>query len=332
MTTPGSGVPPANSDVVKTWMTVVKPCSPFDKAGEVILRSSDHQNFHIHRIILSLASPVFGAMFSLPQPEELADGDQTASQKSPPVIDVMENSFTLDVLLRQCYPVAKPFLEDLECVEHVLAAALKYEMSVAIQAMSELLVSKTIITENPLRVFFTACKYGLKREALTAAKASLRYDIDDVYLPDMEQVPTGYYFRLLKFRKGIASQVCQRLECLHQDCANPVPDRGCGNPALWSDAFIANAKSFVQAVPHSQEIYSPTFLSQIMKINTKPQEWGSISECASCTANGGLADRRLRLKLALDEIYEESINNVRSIYLFSSAVFDSFRPFMVFFR
>lgn len=46
------------------------PGPPFDSTdADVILRSSDGTDFHLHRVILSLVSPVLGAMFSLPQPD-----------------------------------------------------------------------------------------------------------------------------------------------------------------------------------------------------------------------------------------------------------------------
>ncbi|KAI0255963.1 hypothetical protein BJV78DRAFT_1113987, partial [Lactifluus subvellereus] len=42
---------------------------PFDDAdADIILRSSDQVNFHVYKVILSVASPFFKDMFSLPQP------------------------------------------------------------------------------------------------------------------------------------------------------------------------------------------------------------------------------------------------------------------------
>ena len=42
--------------------------SPFSfPAGDVFLRSADNVNFRVHTILLSLASPFFHDMFSLPQ-------------------------------------------------------------------------------------------------------------------------------------------------------------------------------------------------------------------------------------------------------------------------
>lgn len=66
--------------------------------ADIILRSGGPKlvEFRAHRTILSIASPVFETMFSLPQP---------AADKSLPVCDLSEDANTLDALLRLIYPV-----------------------------------------------------------------------------------------------------------------------------------------------------------------------------------------------------------------------------------
>lgn len=66
--------------------------------ADIILRSSGPKSveFRAHRVILSIASPIFETMFSLPQP----GGD-----RSIPVCDLSEDANTVDALLRFVYPV-----------------------------------------------------------------------------------------------------------------------------------------------------------------------------------------------------------------------------------
>lgn len=66
--------------------------------ADIILRSGGPKvvEFRAHRVILSIASPVFETMFSLPQP---------GVEKSLPVCDLSEDANTLEVLLRFIYPV-----------------------------------------------------------------------------------------------------------------------------------------------------------------------------------------------------------------------------------
>ncbi|OJT03115.1 hypothetical protein TRAPUB_6303 [Trametes pubescens] len=52
-----------------------KASAPFDRDdADLILRSSDNIDFHVHRIILTLASPVFAGMFTTPQPPDTNSG------------------------------------------------------------------------------------------------------------------------------------------------------------------------------------------------------------------------------------------------------------------
>lgn len=66
--------------------------------ADIILRSSGPKSveFRAHRVILSIASPVFETMFSLPQP---------VADKSLPVCDLSEDANTVEVLLRLIYPM-----------------------------------------------------------------------------------------------------------------------------------------------------------------------------------------------------------------------------------
>lgn len=72
----------------------------FDKSptADIVLRSGgpDIVEFRAHRTILSIASPVFETMFSLPQP---------GAEKSLPVCDLSEDPNTLQALLKFVYPV-----------------------------------------------------------------------------------------------------------------------------------------------------------------------------------------------------------------------------------
>ena len=50
--------------------SVRKAAFPFDEGdADATLRTSDNVEFGVHRVILSLASPIFKDMFSMPQPQ-----------------------------------------------------------------------------------------------------------------------------------------------------------------------------------------------------------------------------------------------------------------------
>ncbi|GJE95563.1 BTB domain-containing protein [Phanerochaete sordida] len=135
---------------------------PFNKpSADVILRSCDNVDFHTHKNILSLASSFFETMFSIPQgPEQALSG--------LPVVEISENSSTLDSLLRLCYPVRDPILGNIDLAGRVLAAAKKYDFTEASDLVAEKL--RGLACTSPLEAFSIACRYGDEDLALRAAQ------------------------------------------------------------------------------------------------------------------------------------------------------------------
>lgn len=138
---------------------------PFNKqSADVILRSADNVDFHVHKVVLSLASSFFESMFSLPQPS--SDG---AAEAACPVVEVPEDSSTLDCLLRWIYPVQDPAVDDLDILDSVLGAAMKYDCAEAIILATNTLTN--FIPTRPLEVFAISCRYRCEAMANQAAQA-----------------------------------------------------------------------------------------------------------------------------------------------------------------
>ncbi|ESK83244.1 hypothetical protein Moror_15088 [Moniliophthora roreri MCA 2997] len=102
--------------------------APFDAAdADVILRTSDNVDFYFYRLILSLVSPFFKDMFTLPNPAT-PDGKDDKKNETH-VIPVSEDSVTLDHTLRFVYPgIEPPVLSTWEEVEPVFETFIKYQM------------------------------------------------------------------------------------------------------------------------------------------------------------------------------------------------------------
>ena len=73
----------------------------------------------------------------------------------------------MDHLLRLCYPVTDPAINELNEVADVLEAAMKYQMEEATAMMRKLLL--TFLDTKPLQVFAIACRLQLATEAEVAA-------------------------------------------------------------------------------------------------------------------------------------------------------------------
>ncbi|EIN03879.1 hypothetical protein PUNSTDRAFT_19366, partial [Punctularia strigosozonata HHB-11173 SS5] len=100
---------------------------PFDDVNaDVILRSSDNVDFRVHKLILSLSSPFFRDMFTLPQ-APLADAKDDPTDR--PVVHMMEDHVTLDDILRLCYPLTSlTSIKNFDRVYSALSAGMKYDM------------------------------------------------------------------------------------------------------------------------------------------------------------------------------------------------------------
>lgn len=192
---------------------------PFDDSStsDVVIRTSDGVDFYVHKLILSLASPFFKQLFTLHQPSE----SFVINAASPPVIDVSEKSHVIDGVLRLCYPVQQPDMSTVSSVVDTLAAATKYDISIAISRLKAPL--SKLLSTLPLEVYALACQYRLEDVAVDAAEAwegvaisaqgqedklSIQWKLTpagESYVPEMAEIPSGMYARLVNYvRSGIA--------------------------------------------------------------------------------------------------------------------------------
>ncbi|TCD62587.1 hypothetical protein EIP91_006661 [Steccherinum ochraceum] len=153
--------------------------SPFDRTDrDIILLSADQVNFACHKTTLSIASPFFADMFTLPQAPRAsvqATNDGPAEIDGTPVIPVTESGRTLDTLLRLIYPVDAPAMDDPAHIVEVLCAGRKYQISQASIGMMTLFRTiRKFIASHPMRSFAIFCLHALEEEALEAAKQILR--------------------------------------------------------------------------------------------------------------------------------------------------------------
>lgn len=151
---------------------------PFnDASADVIFRSSDGVDFHALKAILSIASPFFKDMFSLPQPSTHPPNTSTGDvyRDGILVIPLIEDSEILDFILRSCYPVRSPRITGLHHIRAVLVASRKYQIE-ALEGVGEEELQKILYTD-PVGVYAIAVRFGLLEVASKAARASLRHPV-----------------------------------------------------------------------------------------------------------------------------------------------------------
>jgi len=170
--------------------------------GDIILRTtqgSPNRDFRVHKLVLSLASPVFADMFSLPQPRSDGSGAKSPSGEvdGVEVIDVTDPPQALDLILRHIYPFVPPNVDSLDLLVEGLVVADKYNVESARAKLRAQLTK--FVNEDPLRVYAIACRFGFGEEAEAASTlTTTRYLPGLADLPDdMKYVSVPAYHKLV---------------------------------------------------------------------------------------------------------------------------------------
>jgi hypothetical protein len=167
--------------------------SPFNrKDADLILRTCDQVDFYVHKPILCIASSGFEELINRPAlPTQITESDGI------PVIPVPEHSSIMDSLMRFCYPIKRPALSTLTEVRDVLDSATSYDVTLAIGALQNKLL--TYAEEFGLQVYCIACRNNLEEVARAAAEFAVREPFWETYVPEIESITAGAYWKLLAY-------------------------------------------------------------------------------------------------------------------------------------
>ena len=158
--------------------------------ADIILRAlgPPKRDFRAHKIVLSLASPVFKDMFSLPQP---TSGDSRKSSVAEvEIVEVTDPAKALDIILRLIYPsFTLPCLDgDFDTLVECLVIADKYEIR---RAKSELYKALARVDSTlSLRVYAVATRFGFT----DLMDSSSRHIISSVHLTGISELPSDFAF------------------------------------------------------------------------------------------------------------------------------------------
>ncbi|KAI9438541.1 hypothetical protein H4582DRAFT_179141 [Lactarius indigo] len=167
----------------------------------VILRSSDNVDFFVLKPVLAKVSVVFKDMFELPDttPEVLPlDGNNQT--RGLPLVELTEDSGTLHIVLRLCYPVENPDLSNIEDIRRFLEACRKYMIEAFDETIKDALFRAA--ESRPFSVFALASRYGLGDVANEAAKQMLSLPLTDLSDKSaLKDITGSQYHRLLQYRR-----------------------------------------------------------------------------------------------------------------------------------
>ncbi|KAI0775792.1 hypothetical protein BD413DRAFT_611267 [Trametes elegans] len=208
--------------------------APFDDAdADVILRSADHFDFRVYKVVLAKASPVFRDMFTLPEGANTAGGEAR-------VVPLTESGDAIDGLLRMCYPVERPAFATLDELLPVFTAAKKYDFAVAASTLARTL-DGLLQTVAPQRMYAVALLHDMPALARRAARALLR---DPAFLapptmpPEYRALAGDAFYVLARYRAqclaAALAVVDDREWDFSGDHAHKMMYSNKGNPHLYS--------------------------------------------------------------------------------------------------
>ena len=168
--------------------------APFDDArADLVLRSSDKVDFRVFKIILSLASPIFTDMFSIPLPPS----DSKPSDDEVQVVSLSEHSTALDVALRHIYPVRTPEGDTLYFASILAEFARKYQ----VEALDKVITGYLTVSveRDPVGVYAVAVTYGYDGIGANAARSCLNLPFSDLQSPYVRCATAEHISGLLRY-------------------------------------------------------------------------------------------------------------------------------------
>ncbi|KAI0248055.1 hypothetical protein BJV78DRAFT_1285095 [Lactifluus subvellereus] len=200
-------------------------------SADVILRSADLVNFHVHKSALVTSSPFFSDMFSLPQPpnDEVVDG--------LPVVHVPEDAEVLNSLISMLYPVPPEIPHTDDNILALLGASQKYDMPTVQSSVRAEVRRKGLLSPKGAEAFRVyAIAYGkrLIPEMETTARLTLDYPMTFEFLGAALRSFEGWALRdLANFRQRCTDSLTSCFKSLsdHRNgpsrfwvgCPSPVP-------------------------------------------------------------------------------------------------------------
>ncbi|KAH9967374.1 hypothetical protein BC827DRAFT_1173725 [Russula dissimulans] len=168
--------------------------APFDDIqADLILQSSDGVRFHVFKIILSLASPVFADMFSVPLPTSQDPHRDDEVQ----VVLLSEHSGDLDLSLRHLYPVPPPDTVPLISVGILAEFANKYQVDALQESITQYLTD--YVDHDPVGVYAIAVTYGYMTIGINAARACLNIPFSRLQSPCVQYATVQHISELFGY-------------------------------------------------------------------------------------------------------------------------------------
>ena len=289
--------------------------SPFNYPGSnIILRSRDFCNFTLPKIFIVICSPVLRNLI-----ENVSNTSDVPNGEEPlPVVNMPESKEILYSLFTFIFPVAPTLPPTAEKIMELLAVAQKYEMN---SLMSHIRGAISLVQDPPIlrletafHIYFLAQQYGLHREAVQAARVTLRFPmiIEDLgYKLEFPGMTGAYLHELWKYHQQVRNELKSALlEFINSRLPDNMKSLLCINPyhGNSSPEWLYDYINSIAETPH---------LFDLSEFETAwtcyAQSHGSFRGACSYPGIPSVATGKRNIWQALTAVVHRAIEKVRRI-------------------
>ena len=180
--------------------------------SDIVLHSCDSHNFHVSKLYIANSSPVLRELI-LQSVSDTSGGPSGEEQAPLPVVRLPESGATLHSLLTFIFPVVPILPSTSEEIMELLAVAQKYQMDSILSHIRGNIAEKDppfLRPETAFYIYFLARKYELHREAVQAARVTLRISMVIEDLGDVLDFPGmigTYLYDLWKYHERVRADL-----------------------------------------------------------------------------------------------------------------------------
>ena len=237
-----------------TFLMVANWQNPSDT--DVVLRASGGKEFHAHKFILSLASPTFKDMFSVPQPPP------TESSQLP-IVDVDDPPEALEIFLQIIYPNRNPLINNIETLVSILHLADKYNAE-AIRDVHAYYLPPMYSNLPPVQMYAILCACGRERDAGAAARRVSFASLETLDSnPLLQFITTAQYQRLVSFMT-VRDRKMRQIVNKHRAKIARSKSYSCKDTAhvLFSSILVGTLQAAFEADPSIQVVEALSLVSR----------------------------------------------------------------------
>ncbi|KAH9174339.1 hypothetical protein EDB89DRAFT_1884149 [Lactarius sanguifluus] len=251
-----------------------------DPEADVVLRSRDSQTFRVLKLYITRSSTVLSDLI-LAAFDSFRVANVISNEGRLLEVQLSDSSAILSSLLTFIFPVLPILPSTLEETMELLSVAQKYEMNSILTHIRGSLALQDppfIRQENAFLAYSVAQRYGLRKEAIQAARLTLKFTLT-IERPELEVVPGAYLHELWNYHKTVRAQFSHHSWSRAATVFNAtLNDLNCTR-SNWAEAYVVSIRK-------NPSLFDPIeFQMALTRHTTKTVDSSgfSVAGCPRCT-------------------------------------------------